>query len=202
MLELKKIAITGGLASGKSTVCQFFQELGAYIVSSDAIVHELLEHPKDLGQKILLTLGSDILQNGKIDRKILADKVFGNRDQLRKLEKILHPAVLQEIEHRYEQVRREKKYTSFVVEMPLLYEIQVEGFYDVVVTVVASDAVAKSRFVAKGHTEQEYEKRMSRQLDPSIKAKKASYTLINNGSLDDLRREVEKINTLIGVSHS
>jgi dephospho-CoA kinase len=200
MLELKKIAITGGLSSGKSTVCQFFQELGAYVVNADTIVHELLKPQTDLGQKIIRLLGSDILQNGKIDRQVIAGKVFQNRDQLRKLENILHPAVLAEIAERYQKACLEKKYTSFVVEIPLLFEIGAEKFYDVVITVLTNENTAKVRFQAAGHTEHEYEERMSRQLPPKTKAQKANYTIINNGSLSHLRTEVEKLNTLIGVS--
>jgi len=200
MLGLKKIAITGGLASGKSTVCQFFQELGAYVINADTIVHEILEPQTDLGQKILRTLGSDILHNGKFDRKKIADKVFRHADRLRELENILHPALLQEIAKRYEKACQEKKYTSFVVEMPLLYEIGAETFYDACITVLANEQTAKKRFQAKGYTEQEYEERMSHQLAPLIKTQKAHYTIINNGSLADLRHEVQKLNTLIGVS--
>jgi dephospho-CoA kinase len=200
MLELKKIAITGGLASGKSTVCQFFQELGAYVVNADTIVHELLKPQTDLGQKIIHLLGSDILQNGKIDRQAIARKVFQDRDQLRKLENILHPAVLTEIAERYQKACLEKKYTSFVVEIPLLFEIGAEKFYDVVITVLTNENTAKARFQAAGHTEQEYEERMSRQLPPKTKAQKANYTIINNGSLSHLLNEVKKLNTLIGVS--
>jgi len=202
MLKLKKIAITGGLASGKSTVCRFFQELGAYVVNADSIVHQYLEPQTTLGQKVLHLLGSDIIQDGKIDRQKIAQKVFQNRDQLSALEAILHPALLQEIAKRYERVCHEKNHTSFVVEMPLLFEIGAEGFYDAVITVLADERVAKQRFQAAGHTEQEYEKRMSRQLSPTIKAQKAHYTIINNGSLSHLRQEVAKLNTIIGVSLS
>lgn len=194
MLELKKVAITGGLASGKSTVCQFFQELGAYVVSADAIVHGLLKPQTDLGQKILRLLGSDILQNGKIDRQKIAEKVFRNPDQLIKLEQLIHPAVLEEIARLYEQVRREKKYTLFVVEMPLLFEIGAEPFYDASIAVVTDATAAKKRFMAAGHTQQEYEERMRRQLSPEDKATRARYTLLNNGSKADLRKEVEKFN--------
>lgn len=200
MLKLRKIAVTGGLASGKSTVCQFFQELGAYVIDADKIVHELLEPQTDLGQKVLHSLGSNILRNGKIDRKMVAEIVFQNPDQLKKLESLLHPAVLEEVAKRYADVCQTKKYTSFVVEMPLLFEIGAENFYDVVIAVVASDATAIRRFEKTGHTKHEYEQRMSRQISPTTKTEKADYTIINNGSLVDLRKEVEKLNTLIGVS--
>jgi len=202
MLKLKKIAITGGLASGKSTVCQFLQELGAYVVNADTIVHELLKAQTDLGQKVLHLLGPDILQNGKINRQVIAKKVFQNENLLRKLESILHPAVLEEISRRYEKASLANRYTSFVVEMPLLFEISAQVFYDVIVTVIADDTTAIDRFLAMGHTKQEYEERMSHQLSPMTKAQQAHYVLTNNGTFKDLRKQVEKLYNFIGVSLS
>ncbi|MBS0624765.1 MAG: dephospho-CoA kinase [Verrucomicrobia bacterium] len=197
MLELKKIAITGGVASGKSTVCRFFQELGAYVVSADAIAHDLLSLETNLGQKVLQQFGSDILQEGKISRRILAEKVFKNPAQLEALEKLLHPAVLQKIDELYRQAAHSRKWTSFVVEIPLLYEIHAEDSYDVIVAVLADEKVAKERFKQSGFQPEEYERRMSRQIKPSQKAKRATYTLINNGSLDQLRQEVIKLNSIL-----
>lgn len=197
MLKLKKIAITGGVASGKSTVCRFFQELGACVVSADAIVHELLSPETSLGQKVLHQFGPEILQEGKISRRILAEKVFENPAQLEALERLLHPAVLQKIDELYQQATRSGKWTSFVVEIPLLYEIQAEDSYDVIVAVLADEKIAKERFRQGGFQPNEYDRRMSRQLQPSQKAKRAHHILINNGSLEQLRHEVEKLNSIL-----
>ena len=197
MLELKKIAITGGVASGKSSVCRFFQELGAYVVSADAIVHELLSPETNLGQQVLQLFGSEILQNGKINRRMIAEKVFKNPSQLEALERLIHPAVLQKIDELYEMARGLKKYSSFVVEIPLLYEIRGEENYDVIVAVLTDEKIAKERFHKAGFQTDEYERRMSRQLKPSNKAARADYTLINNGSLEQLRQEVIKLNSIL-----
>jgi dephospho-CoA kinase len=193
MLNLLKIAITGGIASGKSTVCRHFEKLGATVVSADAIVHELLDPNTALGQKIIRTLGSDVLRNGKIDRSLVSDKVFKDPKLLSQLEQLLHPAVLKEIELRYETARRAGKSPLFVVEIPLLYEIGAQTFYDAVVAVVAEESLAKERFQAAGHKPQEFEKRMNRQLPQKIKSAKAHYTIQNNGTLQDLYTEVEKL---------
>lgn len=197
MLKLRKIAITGGVASGKSTVCQFFQELGAYIVSADAIVHELLDPQTDLGRQIIHILGPEILQNGTINRRVMAEKIFQDAHLLRDIERILHPAVLQRIQQRYQEACQDGKYASFVVEIPLLFEIGAEPFYDAVIAVIADERIAKKRFQAVGQTEQEYERRMNRQLAPSVKSAKAHYTILNNSSLKDLRREVERLNAIL-----
>src|SRR5579872_2924272 len=103
MLKLKKIAITGGVASGKTSVCRFFKELGAFVVNADAIVHELLDPDTDLGQQIIKQFGSEILADGKLSRKMIAEKAFKDARQLEQLEKLLHPAVLRKIEELYEQ---------------------------------------------------------------------------------------------------
>lgn len=193
MLKFKKIAITGGVASGKSSVCQFFRELGAYAVSADALAHELLSLETSLGRQVLSHFGPQILQDGKIDRRILAERVFDSPKELEKLEKLLHPAVLAQIDALYELAKEKGIYTFFVVEIPLLYEIHAEDAYDVTIAVLSDEKLAKERFQKPG----DYEKRMKRQLPVREKAKRADYILHNNGSLDDLRREVETLNSIL-----
>lgn len=197
MLKLKKIAITGGVASGKTSVCQFFKELGAYIVNADAIVHELLVPNTDLGQQIIRQFGPEIIKNGQISRRILAEKAFKDPKQLEKLEKLIHPAVLRKIEELFANARNKGSYTSFVVEIPLLFEIGAEDFYDVIVTVFSDETLARKRFEQSGFQQPEYDLRMKRQLTPQHKANKSHYTIHNNGSLDDLRSEVIKLNQTI-----
>ena len=177
MLKLKRIAITGGVASGKTSVCQLFKELGAFVVSADAIVHELLRPDTDLGRQIILQFGTEILENGKFSRRILAEKVFDDSKRLEILEELLHPAVLKQIEELYSRARKEGKYSSFVVE--------------------TDEKVAKRRFELAGFQPEEYEKRMKRQIKPSEKASRAHYTIQNNGTLEDLRKQVVKLNQTI-----
>lgn len=196
MLNLKKIAITGGVASGKTSVCRFFQELGACVVNADAIVHELLKPDTDLGQQIIRQFGPEIINNGQISRRIIADQAFKDPKQLQKLEGLIHPAVLRKIEELYTAASN-KDFSSFVVEIPLLFEIGAEDFYDVVVAVLTDEAYAKKRFEQAGFQETEYDLRMKRQLEPKQKAAKAHYTIYNNGSIEELRHEVVKLNRII-----
>ncbi|HEY4255200.1 MAG TPA: dephospho-CoA kinase [Chlamydiales bacterium] len=197
MLTLRKIAVTGGLASGKSAVCRFLRQLGAFVVSSDEIVHQLLSSSTDLIQQVTRLLGSHIVKNGAIDRREVAQTVFKKPELLSQLEKILHPAVLEEIERRYKQACQTEGQHAFVVEIPLLFEIGAETFYDVVIAVIANEQTAKERFIASGHFELEYNERMKRQLSNSIKSAKANYTLTNNGTLDDLQKKTEQLYNLI-----
>lgn len=194
MLNLTKIAITGGIASGKSTVCQFFKELGAFVVSADAIVHELLMPNTDIGKKAIRLLGIQVPVDRGLFRKVIAEKVFKDPNKLAKLEKILHPEVLKKIEELYLQAQEKGTYASFIVEIPLLFEIKSEEFYDLVITVLSREDIARKRFEKSGFKTQEYEERMKRQMNPSKKASLSNYVIENNGSLEELKNQVILIN--------
>ena len=193
MLKLKKVAITGGVASGKSTVCKVFQDLGAFVIDADAIVHELLSLDTDLSQKIIRLLGKDVLENEKLSRRLIADKVFKDPELLHALEKLLHPAVLHKLEESYHSACQNGRKGLFVAEIPLLYEIGQEGSYDAVIAVLASDEKSRERFQRAGHSDQEYDRRMKRQWHPDEKASRANYTINNDGSFEDLRRKAAEL---------
>lgn len=194
MLKLKKIAITGGLAAGKTTVCQLFKGLGAYIVSADEIVHQLLSPHTSVGQEVIRLLGADVLYGSEIDRKKISEKVFLHPNKLRTLEKVIHPAVFDEIEKRYQQIERENKHQLFIAEIPLFYESEYTIHFDVVISVVSNLVLCKERFLQKNrYTELEFNQRMARQLDQEKKAKQASYVLFNNGTIEELRAQVKRL---------
>ncbi len=194
MLSLKKIAVTGGLSAGKTTVCQIFKELGAYVVSADEIVHQLLSPGTATAQQVATLIGSDIISGNELDRKKIAAKVFSQPDLLVALEKILHPAVFDEIERRYQQVSKDKKHPLFIAEIPLLYEAEGEKYFDAVITVLAETDLCRQRFVEQTHNpSQEFDKRMKRQIIPEIKAEKAHYTIENNGTLEQLKTSVKSL---------
>jgi dephospho-CoA kinase len=192
MLKLLRIAITGGIASGKTSVSRVFQELGAYVVIADAIVHELLAHDTEICQQIARLLGPDVLVDGQLSRLAIADKVFKKPDALHDLEKVLHPAVLNKIEELFRSAAT-GTYSAFVVEFPLLFEIGQEKIFDITIAVDSDESLCKKRFIQKGFTEEEYERRMQRQLKPKAKMRQANYVIVNNGSLEDLRKQVREI---------
>ena len=190
MLDLKKVGITGGLSSGKTTVCQFFKKLGAYVVSADEIVHKLLSPNTPIGQEVIRLLGEEILREDRIDRAQVAKQVFENKEKLKLLEKILHPAVLKEIEEEFNQVKNQENYSLFVAEVPLLYESEGHDQFDTVVAVVADRPIAKRRFKS---SEEEFEMRMTHQLTPEEKSGKADYTISNDQDLPALERQVAQL---------
>lgn len=193
MLELKKIAVTGGLASGKTTVCNLFQEYGAYTLSADKIVHELLSPQTELGKKIERLLGPECVVDGQFDRKKIALKVFNDEKLLAKLEDLLHPAVQQRVEARFQEISKLSNPPSFfVVEIPLLFESNMQHFYDAVIVVSTDPGISKNRLSAEKAVD--FEKRMGRQMSLQEKQKQAAaITLNNDGTKDDLKQEFKKI---------
>jgi dephospho-CoA kinase len=190
VLSLRRIAITGGLASGKSTVCRIFKENGAYVVDSDAIVHRLLSPGTATGKQVVGLLGTDIVIENQIERKKIANLVFSDRKKLLALEAILHPAVKQEIEKEYETIKNNPSYTFFVAEVPLLYEAKMEDMFDAVIAVVADPKIAQKRLPL---SEKEFLLRMQRQETPLSKVQKADFTLINNDDLASLKAATLKL---------
>lgn len=196
MLNFKKIAVTGGLSSGKSTVCQLLKELGAYTISADEIVHQLLSPQTTTGQQVINLLGDEIISNNQIDRTKIAKKVFKDREKLKALERILHPAVYREIRERYSQTPH--TYNLFVAEIPLLYESEGHHFFDYVIAVNADKQIALRRFQTKTRqSTEDFLMRMKEQLPPEEKSAKADFTITNNGSFTELKNQVELLyNTL------
>jgi dephospho-CoA kinase len=198
MLKLNKIAVTGGLSAGKTTVCQLFKELGAYVVSADEIVHQLLSPGTPTAQQVLSLLGPDILSGKQLDRAKIAAVVFSQRDLLTALEKIIHPAVFNEIERLYQQVAKEEKYPLFIAEIPLLYEARAEKRFDAIISVVAKEDLCRHRFSKqKSGSIQEFDQRMQRQSSPEYKLERADYNIENSGTLEQLKGDVQTLFTTL-----
>lgn len=195
MLKLKKVAIIGGLSSGKSSVCRILKELGAYVVSADKIVHQLLSSDTHLGQEIVKLLGSDVLVNQKLDRSRIARIVFHNPKLLIALEELIHPAVYRELDKDYERQRSlSNPPPLFVAEIPLLFESGGKRDYDAVVAVVADLEICRDRFEkATGNDQTEFNKRMARQLSLNEKAMLADYVIMNNGTISDLQQTTREL---------
>jgi dephospho-CoA kinase len=194
MLNLKKVAVTGGLSSGKSTVCRFLSELGARVVYSDEIVHGLLAPENPVGQKVIELLGADILVQGKIDRSIIASKVFAHPKLLRSLEQLVHPIVYNAINIEYEKATQDQNITLFVAEVPLLFETGGESIFDSTIAVISDNETSWNRFLKfTGYEREDFDRRMANQLSPLEKAKKAQYVINNNGSLEQLYEQIKKI---------
>lgn len=188
---MRKVAITGSLSSGKSSVCREFNGLGAYVVNADEIVHQSLSSDQHLGQQIITLLGNRIIVNGKIDRNAIANIVFKDKTLLRSLEKLIHPIVLNEIEEKYQHISNQGKASLFIAEIPLLFEAGLEKNFNSTIAVWADPDVCKKRFIAAtGCGADEYIERMSNQMPPEEKAKRADYVIDNSGNMEQMRQAV------------
>jgi dephospho-CoA kinase len=193
MLTLKKIAVTGGIASGKSTVCHFFQEYGAFVLNADEIVHTFLSLHSDIGKKVIALLGEDIVVQGTLSRETIACKVFCDPYLLKSLEELLHPEVQRVIEEQYSQISKQN-YSLFIVEIPLLFEGRLERFYDVKILVIADEKICEERFLQKtGKNASEFKTRNQRFIPQEEKIKMVDFVIENNRHLDDLKQQVTHI---------
>ncbi|CRX38986.1 dephospho-CoA kinase [Estrella lausannensis] len=193
MLKLKKIAITGGISCGKSEFCRYLEEFGAYYVSADSIVHQILSPNTSLGRQVIDLLGAEVIDGGRIDRKKVAEKVFSTEGLLEKLEKITHPEVFKEIEHQYEKASAEGKTSLFAAEIPLLFEAGGEKAFDATIAVVAPLEKCLERYSQLPGKANDFAERMRRQLPPEEKAERADIVIENSGTKDELKEKAREV---------
>jgi dephospho-CoA kinase len=189
MLKLKKTAITGGIASGKSSVAQIFKNLGAYVVSADEIVHWHLSNNRELIKMIEKLLGPGVVSKGCVNRKAVADKVFKHPELLKSLEDLIHPYVKKDIDIEYETIASEGKAPLFTAEIPVLYEA--EGFESNFDAVIVVDAPKETR--RKRYGGDDFDQRESCQMPLEEKVKKADFVIHNDKNIDHLKKQAKTI---------
>jgi dephospho-CoA kinase len=183
------VAITGGIGAGKSTALASFRRHGAATVSSDEIVHHLLATDPDVKEALVERLGEDILgTDGVPDRERIAHRVFNDREALDFLEKLLHPLVSREYMTWRDQLAALPDPPEVcVTEVPLLYEVGAETRFDKVVVVTAPTKLREAR--RGGRTDD----REARLIPDREKAKRADFTYVNTGSLEELDAWVAEV---------
>jgi dephospho-CoA kinase len=190
---LLRIGLTGGLASGKSTVALLLAERGAHVFDADEIVSELYA-PGGPGEAAARELfGNDVVgPDGKIERARIARLVFADPAKRHALEARIHPMVGAEIEKRFAAAEGAGARVA-VAEASQLLEAATEGRYDRVVVVVAPEGERVRRWSEKGGDADDARRRMSAQISPDDARRRADDVLVNDGSLADLARKVEAL---------
>jgi dephospho-CoA kinase len=176
-----KIGLTGGIAAGKSEALRAFARLGAATLSSDAVVHELLES-EPLRGRLVERWGSDVASGDGVDRAKIGEIVFADPEQLTWLEQQIHPLVQARTAEWLLSLPAETEVA--VVEVPLLFEVGGERPFDTTVSIVTSDEVRRERAAARGHAL--VDEREARQLTQTEKAERAEHVIENDGSVEDL----------------
>lgn len=188
-MSKKIIYLTGGIATGKSTVAKIFEEFGAKVVDADKIVHKLLEEDRSIREKIVEVFGNGVIGNsGKIDRRKLGSIVFGDKNKLELLERIIHPKVMEEIAREISESTCE----LIVLEIPLIFEKKMD-LHPVVVVYAPREIQIERLRKRDGLSDSEISARLSAQVDIEIKKKLADYVIDNSGSLEETRKQVRNL---------
>lgn len=182
------IGLTGGIAAGKSEALAAFERLGAPTISSDAVVHELLEG-EPLLSRLVARWGEEVAPGGHVDRNRIGEVVFADGDELAWLESQIHPLVGAQIASWMAALPEEAEVA--VVEVPLLFESGMQDVFDTTVAVVTADELRRARAAARGHAL--VDEREARQLTQDAKAAHAEHVIENDGSVEELERKLSAL---------
>lgn len=185
------VGLTGGLGAGKSTALAALERLGADVLSSDAVVHELYEGDQ-LRDAVVERFGPEVAPDGVVDRSAVAQHAFADPEDRRWLEGVVWPLVGARVAAWLEQARtREPAPRAAVVEVPLLFEAGLEGLYDATIAVVTEEGLREQRAAARGHAL--VDERSARQLSQQEKADRATFVVHNDGTEEALERALSAV---------
>ena len=188
------VGLTGGIACGKTTVVNIFRELGAEVINSDLIGHQVLKEDGSAKSEVISAFGRGILNDdGEIDRSKLGQIVFSNPDLLRKLNEIVHPPIIERINSEVGQKLSSAKSGIVILEVPLLIEANMTHMVDFVVLVYAGEETQIDRLVQRGLSRDDAKKRIDSQMPSREKARFADFIIYNNNSLPDTATQVEAV---------
>ncbi len=185
-----KVALTGGIGSGKSAAGDFFEDLGAVVVDADQLARDVIERGTDGFDELVATFGDEILTNGILDRSKLGQIVFADPGARKTLEGIIHPRVAEAFD---EIVEDSPEDAVIIYQIPILVETKGQNRFDYVITVEASLENRISRLKDRGLKGYEIEARMKAQATDEQRAEIADSVFKNDGDLDSLLRQVENI---------
>ncbi len=188
------LGVTGGIGSGKTTVCRFFEELGARVFYADAEAKRLMQEDPGAREEIVAAFGAESYDaDGRLDRAYLATRIFGDEANVTRINRIVHPRVFAAFQQAKEAAERDG-IALLVHEAALIFEAGGDRHLDAVAVVDASVA-DRLRWVTErdGVSEAQVQARMAHQLPPEELRRRADYVLENTGSLAALRRQVERL---------
>ncbi len=187
---MRVIGLTGGIGCGKSLAAQYFSELGALVIDADQLARAAIERGSQGFDEAVSIFGDSILNNGDIDRKSLGEIIFKDQVAKKKLEGIIHPYVRRQFE---EAVASLKADETLIYEIPLLVETGAQDRFDLVITVESDLENRISRLRQRGMHISEIEARIAAQATREQRVEIADFLIENDGTEDELLRQVENI---------
>jgi dephospho-CoA kinase len=192
------VGLTGSVGTGKSTVTNFFRELGAYIIDWDELARELTRPHSRAWEKIVDYFGKGILNDDlTINRQKLAEVVFSDKEKVTKLNQIVHPEVFKEDERITNEIKNLDPDALIIKDIPLLFEVARPIVVDKIVVVSASEQTQLIRLEEKGMSRDDAQNRIKSQRPIEEKIKSADFVIDNDGSLEETERQVEEIYSLL-----
>ncbi len=190
-MKAKAIGLTGGIASGKSTVSQYLKDKGYQVLDADQLVHELQQKGGRLYQALIAHFGTAILdQAGNLDRPKLAQLIFSSPEKLRQSSELQDTIIRQELRQSYDDLKTSQ--SIFFMDIPLLYERQYEDWFDEVWLVYVNSDQQLSRLMARnGYTQEEADLRLASQMPLEEKKNQVSLVIDNNGSLEETLQQLQ-----------
>ncbi len=185
------IGLTGGIGSGKSAALEALSRLGVATLSTDVVVHDLYGRP-EVREEVVARFGPSVARDGEIDRAALAGRAFATSEDRTWLEQLLWPRVGERIAAWRGQVERSSPPPrAAVVEVPLLFESGMQHGFDATIAVVADEDLRSQRAASRGH--QSLDERAARQLPQKQKAARATYVIVNDGTLAELDAKLSDV---------
>jgi dephospho-CoA kinase len=185
------VGLTGGIGAGKTTALEALQQLGAAVLSTDQVVHDLYDDDA-IRATVVERFGPSVAPQGAVARAALAEKAFATPEDRAWLERLVWPRVGAAVMKWRERVSsQDPAPRAAVVEVPLLFESGMDGLFDATIAVIADERLRASRAASRDHSA--LDERLARQLSQADKAARATYTVVNDGSVAKLHEELTEV---------
>jgi len=189
------VALTGSIATGKSAVAKMLQDLGAHLIDTDRIAREVVEPGSEALSEIVASFGPDALNaDGTLNREWVRSAIIRDPSLRERLNRITHPRIQEVVIRRIKEYQRRGDGMPIVIDVPLLYEAGWDRFFNATIVVYAPREIQIQRLMARDRIDRNTaEQTVAAQMDVEEKKKKAFYVVDNSGTIDETRRQVERL---------